>query len=114
MDEEIPLGGGRLLAEPLDFARLLNHAAIGEDETVLDIGVATGYSAAVLSHLARRVVAVEEEPALAGAAATLLAACPNVAFRQGLLTEGARDGAPYDAILIEGAIEHLPGALPTS
>jgi len=111
VDEEIPLGRGRHLAEPLDFARLLKHAAIHEDETVLDIGAATGYSAAVLSRLARRVVAVEEDPALAAIASTALGAYPNVAFHQALLVEGAGDAAPYDAVLIEGAIEHLPQAI---
>lgn len=111
VDEEIPLDGGRFLTEPLDFARLLKHAAILEGETVLDIGVATGYSAAVLSKLARRVVAIEDEPSLAAVAARTLAPYPNVVFQQAALTEGSHDGAPYDAILIEGAIEYLPQAI---
>ncbi len=111
VDEEIPLGNDRFMMEPLDFARLLKHAAIGEDETVLDIGCATGYSAAVLSKLARKVVAVEEDGMLAETAAGLLAAYPNVVFRKNPLTNGSGEAAPYDAIIVEGAIECLPQAL---
>jgi protein-L-isoaspartate(D-aspartate) O-methyltransferase len=111
VDQEIALGNGRFLMEPIDFARLLKYADLREDETVLDIGCASGYSATVLSKLARRIVAVEEDPALAQTASRLLASCPNVVFVQGPLTEGARTAAPYDAILVEGAVEHLPGAL---
>lgn len=108
VDEEIPLAKGRFLAEPLDFARLLKHAAIAADETILDIGTGTGYSAAVLSKLARKVVAIEDEPALAESAAKLLASYPNVSFRATSLLHGTAEFAPYDAILIEGAVEYLP------
>lgn len=111
VDQEIPLGNGRFMMEPLDFARLLKYAAIGEGETVLAVACATGYSAAVLSHLARRVVAVEEEPALAETASALLKSCPNVTFRKMPLVSGSTEAAPYDVILIEGAVEHVPQAL---
>jgi protein-L-isoaspartate(D-aspartate) O-methyltransferase len=111
VDQEIALGNGRYFMEPLDFARLLKHANISADETVLDVGCATGYSAAVLSKLARRVVAVEDEPSLAASAKKLLSSYANVTFRDGPLTEGVSEIAPYDAIIVEGAIEYLPQAL---
>lgn len=111
VDQEIPMGNGRFIMEPLDFARLLKYAVIGEDETVLDVGCASGYSAAVLSQLARKVVAIEENPSLVSTATRLLAFCPNVTFKEAPLTEGVNAQGPYDAILIEGAIEYLPVAL---
>jgi protein-L-isoaspartate(D-aspartate) O-methyltransferase len=111
VDEEIPLGSGRFLMEPLVFARLVAYADIQPDETVLDIAVGTGYSAAVLSHLAHKVVAVEEDAAFAAQATALLTGLPNVTVLQSPLVEGVSRSAPYDVILIEGAIEVLPQAL---
>src|SRR6185312_17139031 len=57
-DEDIPLGGGRYLLEPMVLARLLQLAGIGPEDGVLEIGAATGYATAILSRLAARVVAV--------------------------------------------------------
>ena len=107
VDQEIPLGGGRFLMEPLDFARMLKIAAIREDESVLVVGANLGYCAAVLSYLARKVVAVEEDDTLVREAGRRLAAYPNVTLHHGPLVDGARDFAPYDAIVVEGAIEFL-------
>ena len=63
-DGDLPLGGGRFVMEPLVLARLLQAAAIQADDIVLAIGCATGYSAAVLSHMAGAVVAVESDGGL--------------------------------------------------
>ena len=65
MDEDIPLGNGRYLMEPLTFARLLQEAQISAADTVLDIGCATGYSSAVLGRLAGSVIGLEEDKELA-------------------------------------------------
>ena len=111
VDEEIPLGGGRFLMEPLVFARILAYADIQWYETVLDIGVATGYSSAILSTLAQNVVAIEEDAALAAKAQSMLAVFPNVEFKQGPLAEGMGKHAPYDVILIEGATQIVPQAV---
>src|ERR1700684_4290503 len=67
MDCSIPLAKGRVLADPRSFAKLLQLAAVKPDDVVLDVGCATGYSAAVLSLLAGRVFALEENPEFAGA-----------------------------------------------
>jgi len=111
VDEDIPLGGGRFLMEPLTFARLLTHAAIKPHEMVLDIGAASGYSAAVIAHLAQKVVAVEEDAGLVALAKATLAAYPNVEYVQAPLAQGLSGRGPYDVIIIEGAIEVLPQAL---
>ena len=79
---------------------------------VLDVGCATGYGAVLLSRLAGRVVAVEEEPALASAARRFLAElAPDVSLIVGPLTAGAPGERPFDAILVEGSIETVPEAL---
>src|ERR1700739_3255336 len=65
VDEDLPLGGGRFLMEPMVAARLLQAAAIKRTNTVLVVGVATGYKAALAASLARNVVALEEDPDLA-------------------------------------------------
>jgi len=74
------------------------------------IGAATGYSAAVLARLVASVVAVEEESDLVQAARTSLAGSP-VEIVEAPLAAGHGEGAPYDLILIDGAVEQLPDAL---
>lgn len=103
----------RFLLEPRTFAKLLHLAVIGPEDNVLDIGCATGYSTAVLSRLARRVIGLEADVDLARVATDMLPAvnAANATVVQGPLTEGHRRGAPYDAIVIEGAVENVPDAL---
>jgi protein-L-isoaspartate(D-aspartate) O-methyltransferase len=109
-DALVPLKPGRDLNNPLALGRLLTEAAPQEGERALVIGAATGYSAAVLSRLVGSVVAVEEDEELAAFARDALAAYP-VTLVQGPLNEGHREGAPYDLILIDGAVEFVPDAL---
>lgn len=106
--ENVTLGAGRVLLDPRSFAKMLDALDIGPGDRVLDLGTALGYSAAVLAELGAEVVAVESDPALAEAAKVALAGVP-VALVQGPLEAGA--AGPFDAILVEGAIEMLPEAL---
>lgn len=109
----IALGGGRMLMEPRTFAKLLDAASIGPDDLVLDVGSATGYSAAVLARIAAAVVALEEDEALAAAAVATLAdlAADNVVHERGPLAGGAPEAGPYDVILLEGAAARPPETL---
>lgn len=109
-DVAVPLGGGRELNPPMATARLLSDAGPRGHERALVVGAATGYSAALLAELVRSVVAVEEDPSLVAAARDALAGT-GVELVQGPLTEGHRAGAPYDLILIDGAVEEVPQAL---
>src|SRR3546814_1506011 len=59
VDEDLSLGGGRYLMEPMVLARLLQLAQVGPEGLVLDIGSATGYSAAVLARLAAAVIGLD-------------------------------------------------------
>jgi protein-L-isoaspartate(D-aspartate) O-methyltransferase len=111
--ENVELGRGRVLLEPRTLAKMLDALDIRADELVLDIGAALGYSSAVIARMAEAVVAVEEDEAMADEAQTLLseAGVDSVAVHQGPLAEGAARHGPYDVIVIQGAVEHLPAAL---
>ena len=110
VDEDIDLGGGRWLMEPMVLARLLQAADVQPDEMVLVIGCATGYAAAVLAHLAATVVALESDDALAAAADAVVAdlEIDNLVVVRGTLTAGYAKQAPYDVILIDGAVAEIP------
>ena len=72
IDEDLPLGGGRYLMEPMVAARLLQAAAIARTDAALIVGAGTGYEAALTAMLARSVLALEEDPDLARRARTAL------------------------------------------
>ena len=106
----VPLGGGRELSPPMATARLLSEAGPRGHERAMVVGAATGYSAALLERLAASVVAVEEDERLAGFAREALVGS-GVELVEGPLAEGHPVGAPYDLILIDGAVETVPDAL---
>lgn len=113
IDEDIQVAPGRYLLEPMVMARLLQAAEIGADDVVLDIGCATGYGPALLARLAASVVGLESDAALADKASALLAelGVDNAAVVTGPLEEGYPKQAPYDVILIEGAVDEVPRAI---
>ena len=108
--DNVDLGGGRVVLEPRTLAKMLEAADIQPDEMVLDIGAGYGYSTAVAAHLAEAVVALEEVPDLASEAERALseAGSDNAAVVEGNLNEGAAKHGPYDVILVEGAVQHIP------
>jgi protein-L-isoaspartate(D-aspartate) O-methyltransferase len=103
--------GGRFLMKPATLARLLQAAGIAPTDRVLDVGCGLGYAAAVLARLAAGVVALEEDAALAAGAREQLGDVGNVEVVEGRLEDGHKAGAPYDLILVEGAVEVVPEAL---
>jgi protein-L-isoaspartate(D-aspartate) O-methyltransferase len=113
-DEDIPLGNGRFMLEPMVLARLLQAAALRDNERVLVVGAGTGYGAAVLAACGCEVTALEEDAALAWIArAVLPVEAPGVTVVSGPLAAGWAAHAPYDLILIEGAVPQIPAALAT-
>lgn len=119
IDEDVEIEPGsrdkpaRHLMEPSPFAKLLQLAAIRPGDFVLDVGTGTGYSAAVLSKIASSVVALESDAALAAQASERLSAlgCDNAVVVEGDLAAGYPAEAPYDVIVVEGAVETRPEAL---
>jgi protein-L-isoaspartate(D-aspartate) O-methyltransferase len=107
LDKSLPVGGGRAMPSPMVTGRLLTEARVRENDRVLVIGAGTGYSAAVLAELAASVIALEEDAGLAGEAQLPA----NVTRVQGPLAKGWAKGAPYDLILFDGAVEHIPPAI---
>lgn len=109
-DALVPLGGGRHLNAPMAIGRLLSEADPRPEDRALVVGAATGYSAALLDRMVASVVAVEEDQAL-GTFAKKALADTRVKLIEGPLASGYRKGAPYDLILIDGAVEEVPDAI---
>lgn len=113
LGENLDLGQGRVLLEPRTLAKMLDALDIGPKELVLDLGSATGYSAAVIAHMAEAVVAVEEDEDLAKEAQDSLmqTGADNTFVHTGPIAEGAAQHGPYDVIIAQGAVVNLPDAL---
>lgn len=117
IDEDIRIAdtaeGPRYLMEPSPLAKLIQLAEVDANDEVLVVGCGSGYSAALLSRLARSVVALESDSALADSVAATLAklGCDNVSVMKGPLRDGYAARAPYDVILIDGGVDQVPEAL---
>jgi protein-L-isoaspartate(D-aspartate) O-methyltransferase len=119
MDEAVPAAEagagrpGRFLLAPRTFAKLVQLAEIGPETVVLDVGCATGYSTAVLAQLAKAVVAVEVDAALAAGATQTLRqlGVNNALVIEAALEKGAPSHAPFGAILLNGAVPRIPQEL---
>jgi protein-L-isoaspartate(D-aspartate) O-methyltransferase len=112
VDTEIPLPGGEAMFTPKMEARILQEVMLKKHETVLEIGAGSGYMAALLAHKGRHVTTVEISPELkAMAEANLVrAGVANVTVEEGNGAAGWDKGAPFDVIVISGALEVLPEA----
>lgn len=118
-DRHLPLGAAergtpaRHLLAPGLLARLIQLAAPGPRDIVLDVACASGYSTALLARLSESVVGVEADAALAKTASETLnrLGVENAAVVGGDLTEAGRKSGPYDVILVNGAVGAAPEAL---
>jgi protein-L-isoaspartate(D-aspartate) O-methyltransferase len=113
MGEHISVSAKRSILDPRTFAKMLDAVAIRTDELVLDIASGTGYSTAVMAHLAEAVVALEDDAELAALANQTLsdAGVDNAIVVNAPLNAGAAKHGPYDVIVLQGAIETFPDAL---
>lgn len=110
-DGDVPLGGGRVLMEPMLIARLVQLARPRAGESALVVGAGSGYGAALLAACGVTVIALEQQASLLAIARAALAVhAPAVSLVQGPLDAGWPDAAPYDLILIEGAVRAIPAA----
>jgi protein-L-isoaspartate(D-aspartate) O-methyltransferase len=108
-DADIDLGGGRFLLAPLTIARLTQLVLAGAPKTILVIAAGAGYGAAILASAGAAVTALESEPRLDTGA--LAAHAADVRRLSAKLAAGDPRAAPYDAILIEGAVAKIPPEL---
>lgn len=105
-DRSVRIGDGRSLMPPAALGRLLTEAEPQVGERALVVGSGTGYSAAVLREAGLDVVALESDRDLAAQADAA-----GVETVVGALADGWSKGAPYNLILLEGAVEEIPTAL---
>ena len=112
-DEDLALGGGRYLIEPLALAKLLQAASPKPGDVTLLLGDVTGYAAAVLSRLVGSVCSLlpPGSPVSAVEAALRAEACENVVIEEAAPEVGAPKRAPFDLIILIGAVPEIPPAL---
>jgi protein-L-isoaspartate(D-aspartate) O-methyltransferase len=106
VDRALLMGDGRFLPAPAVLGSLLTQMMPRRGQRALVVGAGTGYSAAVLAAIGLSVTALESSPALAAAARD-----NGVDAVEGPLEAGWKKGAPFDQILLDGAVEHIPEAL---
>lgn len=115
IDEDIRIADApaRYLMEPSPLAKLLQIAEIDANDHALVVGCATGYSSAILSSLAKSVIALESDSGLADMATTTLSGlgCDNVSVVEGPLRDGHATKAPYNVIFIDGGVDEVPESL---
>jgi protein-L-isoaspartate(D-aspartate) O-methyltransferase len=112
-DHPLPIGCGQTLSQPYIVAYMAEALRLSGTERVLEVGSGSGYFAAVLARLARKVVALELEPELAARSAERLTelGIPNVEVHATDGAQGWPEGAPYDAIVFSCATGAVPDAL---
>jgi protein-L-isoaspartate(D-aspartate) O-methyltransferase len=113
--EDMPLsiGFGQTISQPFIVALMTQALRLKGDETVLELGTGSGYQAAILANLAKKVVSIERIDKLAQSAKKTLAklGCKNVEIHGASETLGWPDGAPYDAIMVTAGAPHIPDSL---
>jgi protein-L-isoaspartate(D-aspartate) O-methyltransferase len=112
-DTPLPIGYDQTISQPYVVAFMTEAAALTPDAKVLDIGTGSGYQAAVLAEIVGRVYSIEIVPELAERSRRLLAdlGYDNVEVRTGDGYRGWPDEAPFDAIVVAAAPDHVPPAL---
>lgn len=111
-DENVDIGQGRYLIEPMVHAKMLQQVGVRSDDVVLDIGCGYGYSSAILSSLVTTVIAVEHNKRHCEKAKRVwekLDLC-NIVLVEDALQGGAPEHAPYSLIVINGAVPEVPEA----
>jgi protein-L-isoaspartate(D-aspartate) O-methyltransferase len=111
-DKDVPLANGRVLVEPMVTARMIQLIAPLPGERALVVAAGVGYGAAVLAACGVRVIALEDDEALlAMARGALEAVSPGINLVVGPLAAGWPAQAPYDIIMIDGAVVAPPQAI---
>jgi protein-L-isoaspartate(D-aspartate) O-methyltransferase len=112
-DHPLPIEAGQTISQPYIVALMIEAAGIEPGDTVLEVGAGSGYAAAVISRIARKVIGIERQHDLVDVARERLQRLGyhNVAIVEGDGTKGCPDEAPFDAILAAASGSHVPKAL---
>lgn len=112
-DEDLNLGGGRHMMEPMILGRMLQSLSPESHELALVVGAGCGYEAAVLSKLAGTVVAVESNADMVATASQTLSdlGIDTVAIVEADITAGLKREGPFDVIFVNGAVSEAPQVL---
>lgn len=110
-DEDIDLGGGRHLIEPLVLGKMLQHAGSTPDDRALVVGCATGYCAAVLAEMVKSVTFVTQDRLAETNRLFDTLGYANIVSVAGAARDGDALHAPFDLILIGGAVYEIPDKL---
>ena len=112
-DRPLNIGFGQTISQPFIVALMVQALELQGDEKVLELGTGSGYEAAILAELAKKVVSVECIPELAELAKQVLdkLGYSNVEVHVAGKTLGWSEGAPYDAIIVSAGAPNVPQAL---
>jgi protein-L-isoaspartate(D-aspartate) O-methyltransferase len=112
-DRALAIECGQTISQPLVVALMTQAAALQPDDVALEVGTGSGYQAAVLSRLCRKVITIEREPALGEHASETLRRLgfDNVEVAVGDGSQGWPAEAPYNVILVAAAATGVPQAL---
>jgi protein-L-isoaspartate(D-aspartate) O-methyltransferase len=112
-DHPLPIGAGQTISQPYIVAVMLEYLALQPTDLVLEVGTGSGYVTALLSRMCAEVYSVERHAELASVAETTLARLgySNVKIRVGDGSQGWREYAPFDAIVVSAATSEIPPAL---
>ncbi len=112
-DEPLPIGGGQTISQPYIVAYMTDKLDLNPSDRVLEVGTGSGYQAAILSELAAEVYTVEIHEDLLQKARKILdrMGCRNIHYRTGDGTEGWKEHAPYDAVMVTAAPKRIPEKL---
>lgn len=114
-DAPLAIGGGQTISQPYMVGKMVELLELEPGQKVLEIGTGSGYQTALLLAIGARVVSIERDPALANAAKERLAelgfAGPDLTLACGDGYRGMASEAPFDAIVVAAAPDHLPPPL---
>jgi len=112
-DHPLPIEAEQTISQPYIVALMIQAAAVGPDDVVLEIGAGSGYAAAVISRIADRVIAIERQHRLVEIASERVRRLgyDNVEIVEGDGTRGCAEKAPFNAILAAASGSHVPEPL---
>jgi protein-L-isoaspartate(D-aspartate) O-methyltransferase len=112
-DRPLPIGEGQTISQPYVVALMTEILQLADDQRVLEIGSGSGYQAAVLAQITKSVYTIEIKPKLFEKANHTLNVLgyQSIKIRQGDGYFGWPDAAPFDAIMITAAVDHIPPPL---